>query len=552
MRGGSPAYGHRMRTPVFLSALLTLSACGGSVLVETNGQGGGATTAPLCSPGAEAPCPCPLGSSGAAICLPDGSGYGDCACTIDVACTPGSQQSCYDGPAATAGVGPCMAGQRACLSDGSGFGPCLGQVLPALDLCITPEDEDCNGSQASCVKAYCHVFDPASATTVSDPEVDAAGNTYLALFANGLALGGQTYAGATLIQYGPSGDLLWAKNIPGHETSWTRVLANADGGVRVFGEYHGSAELGGYALACGAGTCSYAADLASNGDVLWAADLPESHSVTGSGDVLVVAGHGEPCSTQPYVTLHLTGMSKGGACLWTLPLLVGGSFGGTLAPAADGRTLYTTPFHETIDVGGDLLDAGPGSHMLVLLLDSGGVPLVTRVITNAWVEGRTTPDGDIVVAGFYAGPTDLGAGPLPTPTLANTFVARYDGLGNLRWSRSFAETTGQRIPAGRAAPQGDTVVTGRFDAPMDLSEGGSFTPVGGEDFFVARFDANGTIVAARQYGDAEDQRSRGLALNGSGTPVIRGAFRGSFDLGWGPVHALAGPAESTFLCQLME
>jgi hypothetical protein len=62
-------------------------------------------------------------------------------------CTPGATETCYEGPAGTAGVGVCKAGKRTCLADASGFGGCDGQVLPADDdACNTILDDDCDGA----------------------------------------------------------------------------------------------------------------------------------------------------------------------------------------------------------------------------------------------------------------------------------------------------------------------------------------------------------------------------------------------------------------------
>ena len=56
-----------------------------------------------------------------------------------------SSTSCYSGPAGTDGVGICLAGTMTCNSDGTANGPCIGEVLPQLETCLTPEDDDCDG-----------------------------------------------------------------------------------------------------------------------------------------------------------------------------------------------------------------------------------------------------------------------------------------------------------------------------------------------------------------------------------------------------------------------
>lgn len=147
---------------------------GGSATGGSGGAGGGAQA---CSPGATTACyEGPAGTQGVGLCVPgmatckdDGSGFGPCegqvvpgveTCTAPsdedcdgkanedgagCACAPGSVAPCYSGPGGTQGVGPCKAGQQTCKADGTGFGACVGEVLPSLETCNTPGDDDCDG-----------------------------------------------------------------------------------------------------------------------------------------------------------------------------------------------------------------------------------------------------------------------------------------------------------------------------------------------------------------------------------------------------------------------
>ncbi len=60
-------------------------------------------------------------------------------------CTPGAEETCYSGPAGTAGVGACESGKRICDIDGAGWSPCVGEVVPVTETCLTAADDDCNG-----------------------------------------------------------------------------------------------------------------------------------------------------------------------------------------------------------------------------------------------------------------------------------------------------------------------------------------------------------------------------------------------------------------------
>ncbi len=61
-------------------------------------------------------------------------------------CTPGVLFSCYEGADGTEGEGICHGGQQMCLPDGESATLCFGQVVPLLEECITPDDDDCDGS----------------------------------------------------------------------------------------------------------------------------------------------------------------------------------------------------------------------------------------------------------------------------------------------------------------------------------------------------------------------------------------------------------------------
>ncbi len=107
-----------------------------------------------CPSYANATAVCSNGSCSMGSCAP---GFLDCnqnpadgcetnASLASCICTPGQQQSCYGGPAGTAGVGICKAGTQTCGSTGTYWEVCQGQVLPQPEICANGADEDCNGA----------------------------------------------------------------------------------------------------------------------------------------------------------------------------------------------------------------------------------------------------------------------------------------------------------------------------------------------------------------------------------------------------------------------
>ncbi len=78
----------------------------------------------------------------------DCDGLGATGCESDEAClcNPGAMESCYPGPAGTAGVGICAAGIRTCNDDGTSWGPCMGFTLPIPEVCANGLDDNCDGT----------------------------------------------------------------------------------------------------------------------------------------------------------------------------------------------------------------------------------------------------------------------------------------------------------------------------------------------------------------------------------------------------------------------
>jgi hypothetical protein len=76
----------------------------------------------------------------------DGNPANGCETQAQCACVPGEQIDCYTGfPADTEGVGQCQSGLRTCNAQGTGYGACIGQVIPAIEVCGSGLDENCNG-----------------------------------------------------------------------------------------------------------------------------------------------------------------------------------------------------------------------------------------------------------------------------------------------------------------------------------------------------------------------------------------------------------------------
>jgi hypothetical protein len=148
-------------------------------------------------------------------------------------------------------------------------------------------------------------------------------------------------------------------------------------------------------------------------------------------------------------------------------------------------------------------------------------------------------DGNVVVAGDFAGTLDLGSGPLEQKGLRSAFVIKLDSKGQVLWSRTLtADDCAAAALAVNAA--NEVLVTGFVKGSLHVGD----KPVPGDGIFVAKLGAaHGDTLWAHTYGSsAAMQADRGLSIAvvpPSGAALVSGSFVGALDLG-GPVTGSGG------------
>jgi len=61
--------------------------------------------------------------------------------------------------------------------------------------------------------------------------------------------------------------------------------------------------------------------------------------------------------------------------------------------------------------------------------------------------------------------------------------------------------------------------------------GGELTSAGAEDIFLAKFDANGSHLWSKHFGDSSNQHGHSVTCDESGNVLVTGYFRGSVHFG---------------------
>ena len=146
--------------------------------------------------------------------------------------------------------------------------------------------------------------------------------------------------------------------------------------------------------------------------------------------------------------------------------------------------------------------------------------------------------GDVVIAGFFERTVDLGAGPVTVPAEnpGSFLIKRRAVDGSHVWARTI---TGYSSYIAQVVPydDGGVVAIGTYGGTVDFGGTVLTTEQGVHgDLFVARYSAAGELVWVRGLDPVSDAQPGAVAVGSAGTIFVAGAFRGTIDLGEGPIE----------------
>ena len=119
-------------------------------------------------------------------------------------------------------------------------------------------------------------------------------------------------------------------------------------------------------------------------------------------------------------------------------------------------------------------------------------------------------EGNVFITGWTAGA--LGG---PFQGWHDAFLAKYDTLGTLLWTRQWGTTKVDDGSSVTVDATGNVLVSGATTGAM----GGANQ--GGYDAFLSKWDTSGTLLWTEQLGTSADDLSRSVAWGTSGDVFIR-------------------------------
>lgn len=484
-------------------------------------------------------------------------------------CSPGEEQACYTGPAGTDGTGECRSGNALCTDEGM-WGACDGEVVPQIESCATPTDEDCNSYDCTVwVKVIPgEVYGEAVA-------VDAQGNVLVALayyaatdLGDGMPVVPVGNSDMVVLKYDKAGNLTWKKTFPVAGEQYLRAIAvDAAGNIAIGGESDAAVDYGtgmqpkgsfviklspegvpqwtrvGTAVGSGPFPTFGYLDFDSKGNVF--AGGSAAGIDLGVGAALI---SGDP---QSFFIAKLDGgtgapmwskISKGGAVETISGLQVDPSDSPVLTGTWDG--MYIGLASATQTPPNDHYNCCGQDAPFLLRLDPDGVDSDAKMLAGFGPLSASVTDMDVdkfgaaAMVGSFSGVLDVQSGPWDAGTVSSYFVIRDQTSGFNQWSKVLIGNADIGSGADRVAVDGsdNMVMSGTFYGPADFGGG----PLLSGSQFLLKLDKDGNHLWSRGYSFGDG----GIKDIAAGTledeTAIIGTFYGSADLGTGLIEAQQG------------
>jgi len=197
---------------------------------------------------------------------------------------------------------------------------------------------------------------------------------------------------------------------------------------------------------------------------------------------------------------------------------------------ASGNIIVTGKFWEQAGFEGVTLDGGRGSGWNVFLVkynESGQALWAQQAVGRGTDEGDAVAidkAGNVIIAGAFEDTVRFNQTALVSAGLSDIFIAKYDTSGQLLWLQQVGGAsveTGGDVATDSA---GNILVAGTFRKTITIGDTTLAAIDNVDDVFIAKYDTHGRLLWARRDGGANLDRAKGIAVDGSGSALLTGAF----------------------------
>jgi uncharacterized delta-60 repeat protein len=314
-------------------------------------------------------------------------------------------------------------------------------------------------------------------------------------------------------RYNHDGTLAWAKRAGGSDNEYGRgITALSDNSTVVTGYFYGSATFGedpGIVLTSAGSIDIFIARYNPNGTLAWAkkaggTSFEEGYGITSlSDDSTVVAGAFQGSAT-----------------------FGPGESNPKVLTSSGGYDIFIARFNP--------------DGTLAWAKKAGG--------TNQWDESygiSALSDSSTVITGNFEGSATFGKSETNQTILTSAggydiFIARYNPDGTLAWAKRAGGVSGDYGFGISTLFDNSTAVSGSFNGTATFGLGDPnetvLTSIGGSDFYIARYNSDGTLAWAKSAGGTSLEEGHAITTLSDSATVVTGFFTGSCTFGSGEIN----------------
>lgn len=495
-------------------------------------------------------------------------------------CAPGETRACYSGLPETEGVGMCIGGTQSCTDDAT-WGPCAGEVPPLGENCLTPEDEDCDGTSPACSEVWAIGYQQIGNQQARAVAVDPASDDVIVAgdFEGSVGLGDGPHVSVNgkhdifLARHDRHGNPIWTRQFGDSSNQYAGdLVVGSDGDIVLVGRAFGIIDLGGTPLDARGTDDVFIARFDADGNHRWSTmvggidpERSERVTVDPAGDVYVTgtftgdATFGDlQFASKGLRDLFLVKLAASdGRLEWAARIGGPGDDYGWGVAADDSGVYFTGYFSESVDFGGEALQSAGDLDVIVGKYTPDGTPLWARSAGGSGPDRgydlALAPGGEIVVTGAFSSGLDFGGAtePLVSAGGRDIFLARLGPDGAGLWAFRYGDDRDQfendyemnTWPGLAIAGDGTILLAGSLAGAAAFGGPGDTVSVGKSDVYLARFDADGAHVSAQRWGGGGIDSALSVAVDSGGHALLAGRFFSS-TLDLGPAGSFAGRGNS--------
>ncbi|WP_222930590.1 Ig-like domain-containing protein, partial [Synechococcus sp. BIOS-E4-1] len=246
----------------------------------------------------------------------------------------------------------------------------------------------------------------------------------------------------------------------------------------------------------------------------------------------------------------------------TFPLQAGGTSnanGAAISFLSDGSSIVTGDFGGTATFGNTTLTSAGGDDVFIAKLDANGNYVWVKQAGGTSGDGAngisSLSDGSSIVTGYFNGTATFGSTTLTSAGLNDVFIAKLDANGEFVWAKQAGGTSGDYATAISSLSDGSSIVTGNFLGTASFGST-TLTSAGMDqweyhgDGFIAKLDANGNYVWAKQVVGTSGDNAVGVSSLSNGSSIVTGYFQGTATFGSTTLSSAGNDDDDVFIAAL--